>query len=204
MEKNTKGYTQILITILLLVVVAGGAYYFGTQKSRLKSDLESKISVDDNTSVPESPSKTPDQAYKPNAQWKTFLGTSFVYTNKIYTGYTFLYPESCEKKDLSLICKTTHGTGTIIVNAGGHGGENVETKIIKSNETKVIPVGEGKITLIQNVKENTIFGTFWINKTDKLTQEPIFGFEFVGFPYEDLSELTVLIDELLSSFNFTN
>ena len=133
---------------------------------------------------------------------RVYTGESFVYQNSVYSGYSFEYPETCSLSSTALNCSLTHGIGVIMINAGGHGYGIFESKSIKNNETKIIPAGEGKISLIEDVKAKTVLGTYWINKTDKLTQSPIFGFEFRDIPTEDLIEFEQLFDQLVSTLTF--
>ncbi len=144
--------------------------------------------------------KTQTQTNVDTSSWNKYGSSEFVYTNNVYKSYFLMYPTTCLLKISSIDCKLAHGTATIIINAGGHGGEIMETKVIRSNEDKNIMAGSGKITEIEDVKGKSVFGTFWINKTDKLEQEPIFGFEFKNIPTGDLVEFESLFDQVLSTF----
>jgi len=135
--------------------------------------------------------------------WQTYENTEFIYANSVYKGYSLLFPSTCTQEVSTINCQLAHGTATILINAGGHGGEIMETKILRNNETKIIPAGEGKINEIEDVKNKKVFGTFWINKTDKLEQEPIFGFEFMNVSIEDVEEFENMFDQILSTFKFT-
>jgi hypothetical protein len=135
--------------------------------------------------------------------WQKYENSEFIYQNKVYSGYRLLFPPACTQEGSSIDCKLAHDSGTIIVNAGGHGGEPGNYKTLKSNEPKIIPAGSGKITQVLNLDTNFVTGTFWIEKTDLLSQEPIFGFEFMHVPYQDLAEFEKLFDTILSTFTFT-
>jgi hypothetical protein len=205
MRDNSKGFAQVLVIILLLVLVGGGAYYFGVQKTKTDQKSVLKTPTPAASDVSEAELSNPNPTPTPNktAGWQTYSGTDFVYENPTFKGYSFLFPPTCDQTMAALTCKFSGGSGTIIVNAGGHGGENIETKVIKNNETKVYPAGEGKLTLIEDVKTKTVFGTFWINKTNQFDQEPIFGFEFMKIPVSDLSEFEEMFDQMMFTFKFT-
>lgn len=187
-----------------MILVGGGAYYFGVVNTKTQLSFDSNIPSPIETNLPTFVDPTPTETSSPTLGWLTYNASDFVYSNNVYSGYSFLYPSSCNRTMAVLNCKLGHGSGTIAVNAGGHGGENIETKVIKSNEIKVIPAGEGRLTLIEDVKAKTVFGTYWIYKTDKLVQEPIFGFEFMKVPLEDLAEFEKLFDQILSTLNFAD
>jgi len=165
----------------------------------LTPEQESRLVPPQETTIKPSISSTPDET----KDWRTFTGNSFVYSNSVYSGYSIKYPSTCSLAGNSiLICKTIHGNTTLIIDAGGHGGGIMEIKVLRSNETKVISAGEGKINEIKDMTSNKVSGTFWINKTDKLKQEPIFGFEFKDIPSEDVDEFEATFDQILSTFKF--
>ena len=66
----------------------------------------------------------------------------------------------------------------------------------------MITAGEGKLLEIEYIDDKTIFGSFYITKTDKLEQDPIFGFLFADIPIQDIDEFEKLFDQILSTFTF--
>jgi len=196
---STKKTSPILIVSLVLIIIAVlaiGAYIFGTKLMGGKA-TPTPIPTPQET-ISDIPTPSPD----PMADWKTYMDTAFLYPNKVYSSYSFLYSPDCTRTLATLACKFATGTGTIKVNAGGHGGSPIQTKAIVTGVLKTYPFGEGKLTETQDVKADTVFGTFWITKTDKLTQDPIFGFEFTGIPMSDLAEFDKTLDSMLTTFKF--
>ncbi len=208
MKKNTRGFIQIAIIILMSVLALGTVGYFAyTNGQKNPKIITDKKFTEVTPTVEESltPTAILEITSKPSptsSNNKLFNGTSFIYTNSVYSGYTLSYPSNCVAKTSALICTLNNGQVQIDINAGGHGGEIMKTKVIRNNETKIIPAGEGKISLIENLDTKKAFGTYWINKTDALTQEPIFGFEFRDISETDIAEFEKLLDTILNSFKF--
>lgn len=197
-------YLKTIIFSVLVIITLSliGYLVFQNQKLQkqvLNPQVSPTIQVPSPTSKPSSSTSiSPDET----AGWKTFTGNSLRYSNSVYSGYSLKYPPICSLTDKILTCKTKHGIATLIIDAGGHGGGITEIKVLRDNETKVIPAGEGKINEIKDMTNNKVTGTFWINKTDKLKQEPIFGFEFKDIPLEDVDEFEVIFNQILSTFKF--
>ena len=151
-----------------------------------------------------SPSTTPPQQADPTSGWEIYSGASFSYSNSIYPGYSLKYPPSCFLiEHARLQCNTNNGKVILQINAGGHGGPNGQIRIIADNLDKSYPAGVGQLTELELIKEKEIRGTFWFTKTDKLQQDPIFGFEFWSVPSQDQKEFDMLFGQILSTFKFT-
>jgi hypothetical protein len=138
----------------------------------------------------------------PVADWETYNGQDFGYSNNIYNGYSFMYPNNCILKNETLSCSLKNGVASLLINAGGHGGSEGNYKVLVDNQTKNIASIEGKLTAIEDIDNKTIFGTYWMNKTAELTQEPIFGFEFFDINTLDFPEFQTLFILILSTFKF--
>lgn len=146
----------------------------------------------------------PESTISPDktAGWKTLVGNDFIYSNELYSGYSLKYPNSCEViNNINLSCVTSNGKVTIIINAGGHGLPN-NLISLRNNEPKTIPAGSGLFSEVEFIENNTVLGVFTINKTDLLSSEPIFMFEFNELPKKDLKEFEKLFDQILSTFKF--
>jgi hypothetical protein len=138
----------------------------------------------------------------PVADWETYNGQNFGYSNNTYNGYSFMYPNNCILKNETLSCSFKNGVASLLINASGHGGSEGNYKVLVDNQTKNIASIEGKLTAIEDIDNKTVFGTYWMNKTAELAQEPIFGFEFFDINTLDFSEFQTLFTLILSTFKF--
>ncbi|HWS48510.1 MAG TPA: hypothetical protein VN174_00485 [Candidatus Methanoperedens sp.] len=203
MKKST--FFLYILTAFFFVSVLILAYlnYFSSSK------IPSTAKPIDNPSI--LPTKTVNLTISPSitssplslSNLKTYTGQDFVYLNNIYSAYTFNYPDFCTLKDDTLSCTLKNSLATIQINAGGHGGGEGNYQVLVDNQSKIFNSIEGKLTAIEDLDNKTVFGTYWINKTPKLTQEPIFGFEFYGLSSSDFNEFKTLFEQLLSTFKFT-
>jgi hypothetical protein len=146
---------------------------------------------------------TPTAVISTVSESKIYSGQDFTYHNNIYSGYNFNYPSTCVLKDETLTCTLKNSAASILINAGGHGGNDGNYRVLVNNQTKIIDSVEGNLTAIEDIDNKVVFGTYWINKTPILTQEPIFGFEFSKISVSDFEEFKILFNDILSSFKFT-
>lgn len=156
------------------------------------------------------PSPTPDlyteSSRSATANWKTFIGSDLVYQNSGYNQYSFKYPQDWELQNSNarkiLTFKTPQGnTVSIWVNAGGHGGGSGNFQTVRK-ETKTYPGGKVDITLIKNLDNNNIFGTYWFLNESNKVESPFFGFEIIELPSYYLSEFEKIFSQLLSTITF--
>lgn len=160
----------------------------------------SKIPATSNVST--SPSVPPSTTTSPSPNLKTYTGQDFTYPNNIYSSYSFEYPNTCTLEKETLICTLKNSLATIQINAGGHGGGEGNFQTLVDNQSKNFNLIEGKLTAIEDLDNKTVFGTYWINKTPTLTQEPIFGFEFNNIASSDFQDFEILLKDILSSLKF--
>lgn len=195
--KKTTVFFIIFISILFVsILVLAYINYFSSKK------ILSSPTIIKDTNITPTAVITP--VTDPTSDFKTYVGKNFTYSNNVYSGYSFNYPDTCTLKNETLTCTLKNSVVTLQINAGGHGGGEGNYKILIDNQTKIIDSVEGKLTAIEDLDNKIVFGTYWINKTPNLVQEPIFGFEFYGLSSSDFNEFKTLFELLLSTFKFTD
>lgn len=79
MNKNSKGFIQIILTLVVLIAVGGGMYYFRTQKVKPNVVVETPTQepVATETQKPSIPTVKPTT--DPTLGWKKYKGADFEY-----------------------------------------------------------------------------------------------------------------------------
>jgi hypothetical protein len=88
--RNQKGFTQIILILVIVVVAIGAAYYFGTLKN--KSGLVSVVPTPTPiVKATQTPSPAEAKAQEGTANWKTYTNTKY--------GFSFKYPDGFQVKE---------------------------------------------------------------------------------------------------------
>lgn len=203
--KNSKGFIQIILVLVVIALVGGGMYYFGTLKNK------SNIVIETPTEEPVA-QETQKPSADPTAGWE-------VYVNKEY-GYSLRYPGEmyirliCTGEELTVTTRTEKNkrSSPVVVGECNRGGkyelETVTHPTIQPDleETKYYNIIKkdikiddisGKIYLytFTNIEEGPFpksFAIARVNKNNK-TYEIYFG---------DINKLD-LFYQILSTFKFT-
>ncbi len=192
--KNSKGFIQIIIILVVLVLI-GGAYYFGT-KNKINENTVSEIPITE---------PTPD-----TSSWKDFSGSDFsvktpsdwIPSKNVTDTYTFWTFKTESKVGVSgLVIETKFSVLKWNQSSQGNIEQNTFLSLIKNKTSKTIKIG--------GIEGTEYSGCFDMEKSqeecgnyqgDRLIIVSANGSTYqIGLPTDpDLSK------DILSTFEFTN
>lgn len=202
MKKSTLFLYILTAFFFVSILILAYLNYFSSSKIPANSNNINNPSILPTTTLDLTASPSASTSTSPLLNLKTYTGQDFTYSNNIYSSYSFEYPNTCTLEKETLTCTLKNSLATIQINAGGHGGGEGNFQTLVDNQSKNFNSIEGKLTAIEDLDNKTVFGTYWINKTPILTQEPIFGFEFNNVNSSDFQDFEILLKDILSSLKF--
>lgn len=202
MKKSTLFLYILTAFFFVSILILAYLNYFSSSKIPANSNNINNPSILPTTTLDLTASPSASTSTSPLLNLKTYTGQDFTYSNNIYSSYSFEYPNTCTLEKETLTCTLKNSLATIQINAGGHGGGEGNFQTLVDNQSKDFNLIEGKLTAIEDLDNKTVFGTYWINKTPTLTQEPIFGFEFNNIASSDFQDFEILLKDILSSLKF--